>query len=73
MDRLEADLKGRTTVLRIDLLSQVGRAAAQDYGVTLIPTVLVFDGQGQVILQQIGMIDATAISTTITTHTTQEK
>ena len=65
MDRLEADLKGRATVLRIDLLSPVGREAARNYGVTLIPAVLVFDGQGQVILRQTGVIDAPAISTTI--------
>jgi len=66
VDRLEADLKGRATVLRIDLLSPVGREAARNYGVTLIPAVLVFDGQGQVIQRQIGMIDAAAIYTTVT-------
>jgi len=66
VDRLEADLKGRATVLRIDLLNPVGRAAARNYGVTLIPAVLVFDGQGQVIQRQIGMIDAAAIYTTVT-------
>jgi len=66
VDRLEADLKGRATVLRIDLLSPVGREAARNYGVTLIPAVLVFDGQGQVVQRQIGMIDAAAIYTTVT-------
>ncbi len=65
MDRLEQDLQGRATVVRIDLLSQVGREAAYNYGIKLIPAIVVFDGHGQVILQQNGIIDAAAINKVI--------
>ncbi len=65
MDRLEQDLRGRATVVRIDLLSQVGREAAYNYSIKLIPAVVIFDGHGQVILQQNGVINAAAIYKTI--------
>ena len=61
MDRLEQDLRGRATVVRIDLLSQVGREAAHHYSIRLIPAIVVFDGHGKVILQQSGLIDAGAV------------
>jgi thioredoxin-related protein len=61
VDGLEQDLKGRATVLRLDLLSGVGRDAASQYGVKVVPTTLLFDGSGQVILRQVGSVDADAI------------
>jgi hypothetical protein len=66
VDRLEQDVRGQATVVRIDLLSKVGREAASKYGVKLIPAVVVFDGHGQVILQQSGLIDTSAIHKAIT-------
>jgi hypothetical protein len=41
-------------VLRIDFLSQVAR----QYGVDFIPTMLVFDSEGTLILRQQGLVDA---------------
>lgn len=61
MDRLEKDLHGRADVLRLDLLSGVGRQAAGAYGVKAVPTTLVFDGAGQVVYRQVGGVDAKAI------------
>jgi hypothetical protein len=58
VDGLEQDLKGRAAVLRLDLLSGVGREAASTYGVKVVPTVLLFDGNGQVIVRQSGKVDA---------------
>jgi thioredoxin-related protein len=66
VDRLERDLRGRATVVRIDLFSKVGREAAYTYGIKLIPAFVVFDGHGKVILQQCGLIDATSIHKAIT-------
>ena len=66
MDGLEQDLKGRATVLRLDLLSRVGRDAASQYGVKAVPTTLLFDGSGQVILRQVGSVDADAIRAQVT-------
>lgn len=61
MDGLEKDLRGRATVLRLDLLSGVGRDAARAYGVKVVPTTLLFDGNGQIVLRQTGSVDASAI------------
>lgn len=63
MDGLEADLKGRAAVLRLDLLSSVGREAAALYGVKAVPTILVFDGDGALVFRETGMPDAETIRT----------
>jgi hypothetical protein len=61
VDGLEKDLKGRAAVLRLDLLSDIGRTAARAYGVKTVPALLVFDGSGEVVLRQVGTIDAGAV------------
>jgi thioredoxin-related protein len=61
VDGLERDLNGRAAVLRLDMLSGVGRDAASQYGVKAVPTTLLFDGHGQVIWRQVGSVDADAI------------
>ena len=57
MDGLEDDVSGQATVLRIDLLSEVGRQAASLYGVKAVPTTLLFDGAGQIVLRETGLPD----------------
>ncbi|MBI5960541.1 MAG: hypothetical protein HY866_17510 [Chloroflexi bacterium] len=61
MDRLEDDLDGQAVVLRLDFTSQVGRDSARMYNVKIVPTLLVFDGRGQVVHRQTGMPDTDAI------------
>lgn len=61
MSRLERDLEGRAVVLRLDLLSGVGREAARNYGVKAVPAMVVFNRQGQIVLKQTGMIDTGAV------------
>lgn len=56
VDRLEHQLEGKAEVIRLDMLSGVGRQAALRYGVRAVPTLLVLDGQGQVVLTQVGLI-----------------
>lgn len=51
-------MKGQATVLRIDLLSGVGREAARAYGVRMVPTTLLFDGEGHEVLRETGLPDA---------------
>jgi len=58
VDGLEKDLRGQATVLRIDLLSGIGRDAARLYDVKVVPTTLLFDGNGNVILRETGMPSA---------------
>jgi hypothetical protein len=61
VDGLERSLQEQATVLRIDLGSQLGRAVAREYGVTLIPALLVFDRKGKVTLRQMGLLQPQAI------------
>ncbi len=70
MDGLERDLKGQAAVLRLDMLSGIGRDAASQYGVKAVPTTLLFDGNGQVVLRQVGSVDAGAIRVQIAELTT---
>lgn len=51
-------MNGRATVLRLDLMSSVGRQAAAYFGVRGVPTLILVDGQGQVALTQVGLIRA---------------
>jgi hypothetical protein len=56
VDGLEDDLAGQAKVIRLDLLSPVGREAARHFGVRGLPTLLVVDGQGRVVLTQLGLL-----------------
>lgn len=58
MDRLERDLAGRLRVLRLSAWSPVGQQLAARYGVRGVPTFILFDGSGQVVLSQVGHLDA---------------
>lgn len=53
-------------MLRLDLLSSIGRTAASEYGVKVVPTTLVFDTGGQIVLRQTGTVDGSAIRAKIT-------
>jgi thioredoxin-related protein len=70
---IEKDLEGRAAVLRLDMLSDVGRSAAKQYGVKAVPTLLLFDGQGNVVLRQTGRIDAGAIRSQVAALQAQQK
>jgi thioredoxin-like negative regulator of GroEL len=56
VDGLERDLKGKSAVLRLDVLSQLGRQAGAHFGVRGVPTLMVVDGKGQVVLTQVGLL-----------------
>lgn len=61
VDGLETSLDGQVEVIRLDLLSDVGRAAAAHYGVRAIPCTLVLDGVGEVIMSSYGIPNAGVI------------
>jgi hypothetical protein len=48
--------KSDVQVIRLDLLSRVGREAAKTYGIWLVPAAVMFDGSGQEIARQLGAI-----------------
>lgn len=65
VDGLERSVRGQADVLRIDLLSAAGRQAGRYYQVVMLPTLIAFDGQGNELLRQGGMIDANAVRAAI--------
>lgn len=65
MNGIEKDLKGRADVVYLDLMSDIGREAANRYGVKAVPTLVVFDGAGNIVLRQSGLPDADAVKDAI--------
>ena len=56
MDGLERKLDGKASVIRLDVMSQVGRQAAARFGVRGVPTLILVDSEGEVTLRQVGII-----------------
>ena len=54
VDGLERELAGTAEVIRIDVMSALGRQVAGRHAVSGVPTLLVFDGQGQLEYRQGG-------------------
>lgn len=54
VDGLERELAGDATVIRVDVMSSMGRTLASEYGVAALPTLLVFDGAGNIVLRDGG-------------------
>jgi thioredoxin-related protein len=54
VDGLERELGDRVQVLRLDVLSPVGRAAASAYAVRAVPTFVLFDVRGEMVYYQMG-------------------
>ena len=61
VDGIERDLKGKAEVVRLNLLSKVGREAASRYGVSSVPTTLVLDAGSKVVYRHTGMPERRAI------------
>ena len=51
-------MKGQATVLRLDLMSSLGREAAGKFDVKIVPSMLVFDGAGNLVYRQTGRVEA---------------
>ena len=57
VDGIEKDLEGTAKVIRLSVTSQVGNLMAQRYGVRGVPTIVVLDGEGEVITVSVGVPD----------------
>jgi hypothetical protein len=57
VDGIEKDLEGRAEVIRLNLLSKVGRQLASRYDVRTVPTVLVLDADSKVVYRDTGTPD----------------
>ena len=47
MNGIEKDLQRQAKVVRVNLLSKLGRELSRAYGVTAVPALIVFDGAGR--------------------------
>lgn len=66
MDGLERELEGQARVVRLGVMSQMGREVARRYGVRGMPTFLIFDGQGDLIGRQVGFPNHSEIKVLVT-------
>ncbi len=57
VDRLERELEGQAQVLKLNVVSSVGRQLTSRYGVRGVPTFFLFDGAGQMVHYQVGRLD----------------
>ena len=55
VDGLEKKLTDKAKVIRLDIFSQVGRQAAARYGVRGVPTLVVVDGNGEIVYGEGGL------------------
>jgi thiol-disulfide isomerase/thioredoxin len=56
VDGIERELRGRASVYRVNAVASEGRTLVARYGVRFLPTLVVLDGQGEVVLQQVGLL-----------------
>jgi thioredoxin-related protein len=66
VDGLERELEGQARVVRLSVMSQMGREIARHYGVRGVPTFLVFDGQGELVGRQVGFPNRSEITALVT-------
>jgi thioredoxin-related protein len=52
-------------VLRLNPLDEVGRQIAAHYGVRTIPTFVLLDGNGEVVLKQVGTLQRDEIEAAV--------
>ncbi|MBC7238036.1 MAG: thioredoxin family protein [Chloroflexi bacterium] len=55
VDGIEREL-GDTRLVRINAMSRAGGIIAMGYGVRGVPTLIVFDGEGKIVLTQVGRL-----------------
>ena len=67
VDGIERELEGRVTVYRLNIASAAGRQLASRYGIRLLPTLLVLDGEGRPVLQQVGRISKDVVLSAVST------
>jgi thioredoxin-related protein len=66
VDGLERELEGQARVVRLSALNALGQEVAQRYDVRGVPTFLIFDGQGELIGQQVGFPNRSEIKALVT-------
>ncbi len=65
IDGLARGLQGKANVLRLDALSESGSSIATRYEVRGVPTLILFDGEGNPVLRQVGTVRAQEVKTAV--------
>jgi thioredoxin-related protein len=65
VDGLERELEGQAQVLRLNVRDAVGGKLAMRYGVRGVPTLVLLNGAGEVVLKQVGMPERVEIIDTV--------
>lgn len=68
---LEREMEGQAQVLRLNVTDSVGGQLAARYSVRGVPTFVLLDGDGQVVLTQVGMPKRGEILTAVKELTSQ--
>ena len=71
VDSLERELGDKAEFVRVNALGEVGGLLVRTYSVRATPTVLIFDGAGNVVYLQAGIPDRAAIREAIAQLTAQ--
>jgi len=68
VDGIEKDLQDKAEVVRLNLMSTVGREVASRYGVSAVPTILILNADGNVVYRHTGTPDRRQVVAQITGH-----
>jgi hypothetical protein len=52
---IETHLGSKVEIIRLDLMGKIGRQAAREYGVYIVPATLLFDGNGELVDRHTGI------------------
>lgn len=55
VDGIERDLEGQARVIRLNVMDNVGSQLAQEYQVRGVPTLIIFDAEGNLIARSAGV------------------
>jgi thioredoxin-related protein len=61
VDRLAKQLEGQAGFIRVNVATPTGLAVAQMYSIRATPTLLVLDGQGNIVYTHAGIPNAGAV------------
>jgi len=57
VDRIEKKFKGQAEVVRLNVYHPISAELARAYHIRAVPTLIVFNGQGQIAHREIGVPD----------------
>ena len=58
---IEQDLQDRAKVIRLNILSRLGKEVASLHGVEVVPTTIILDANGKLIYQHAGLPNRKAV------------